>query len=149
MSSFDPNKLNVEFKDGITETDPILQRRYTLTHDDSSGELYLTIGQKYDYEKLNSNRDEVLAEWVYFDCKFYLYVYLYVDGQFGPITVSIRNMIFRKELPLALTAIMYSDKEFLKENESLCSSNIIVYFNSSVYYYNKVEDWGTPSMYMR
>ena len=64
MSSLDPKKLSVEFKDGVTNTDPIIPRHYTLTHCDKTGKLFLTIGLRYAYEKINVMRDEVLGEWI-------------------------------------------------------------------------------------
>lgn len=57
-------------------------------------------------------RDEVLAQWQTFEGKPLLQVYVYV-GQFGPVITGIRDMIFRRELPLALEAIRYGDSEFL------------------------------------
>ena len=44
MSKLNPEKLSVEFRDGVTNTEPILGRRYTLTHSDITAELFLTIG---------------------------------------------------------------------------------------------------------
>ena len=63
MSKLNPEKLSVEFKDGVTSTEPILGRRYTLTHSDITAELFLTIGLTYAYDKIDAMRDEVLGEW--------------------------------------------------------------------------------------
>jgi len=43
MSEFNPEKLTVEYRDIVTATKPIIPRRYTLTHSDDTGELFLTI----------------------------------------------------------------------------------------------------------
>lgn len=40
MSKLNPEKLSVEFRDGVTGTEPILGRRYTLTHSDITAELF-------------------------------------------------------------------------------------------------------------
>ena len=63
MQVFNPDKLNVEFRPGVTRTEPILGRKYTLTHSDISGQLFLTIGLEFAYDKITSTRDELLVEW--------------------------------------------------------------------------------------
>jgi hypothetical protein len=40
-------------------------------------------------------RDEVLAEWRMNNGFSFLYVYVYVDGQFAPEVSAVRNAIFR------------------------------------------------------
>lgn len=147
LKRLDPEKLSVEFRQGVKPTTPIIPRRYTLTHSDITAELFLTIGVTYAYDKINLMRDEVLAEWRKINNNYFLYVYLYVDGQFGPVNSYIRNIIFRRELPLALEAIRYGDRKFFEAHEELDYAPIIVFFNSCVPRYNKVENWGTPSKY--
>lgn len=147
MSKLDPKKLSVDFRKGVTPTEPIIPRRYTLTHSDITAELFLTIGLKYAYDKINFMRDEVLGEWVKIKEKYFFYVYLYVDGKFGPSVTAVRNAIFRRELPLALEAIRYGDKSFFSAHPKLDTTPIIVYFNSINPYFNKIENWGTFSDY--
>jgi hypothetical protein len=61
MSKLNPEKLSVEFRQGVTPTEPIIPRRYTLTHSDITAELFLTIGSYYAYDKITAMRDEVLG----------------------------------------------------------------------------------------
>ena len=75
------------------------------------------------------------------------YVYLYVDGQFDSKMAVIRGRIFRRELPLALEAIRYGDRELFNTHPELDKAPIVVYFMSSIPQYNKVENWGTFSEY--
>ncbi|MEL7646558.1 MAG: staygreen family protein [Sedimentibacter sp.] len=147
MSNLNPGKLSVEYREGITATEPIIPRRYTLTHSDLTAELFLTIGMTYAYDKINSMRDEVLGEWIKNGDNYLYYVYLYVDGQFSPLEAQIRNYIFRRELPLALEAIRFGDRKFFSAHSELDSSPIIVYFLSTYPDYNKAENWGTFSDY--
>ena len=68
MSRLNPASLSVRFRDGTTAEGPLLPRRYTLTHSDSTGNLFLTIGRDYDRQQISGwytrlMRDEVLAEW--------------------------------------------------------------------------------------
>ena len=145
MSRLNPEKLSVEFREGVTATDPIIPRRYTLTHSDLTAELFLTIGPEFAYDKVNVMRDEVLGEWVNTDNRYLYKVYLQVDGAKG--MSAIRNYIFRRELPLALEAIRYGDQTFFRAHPELNLSPIIVSFRSTNSYYNRVENWGTFADY--
>lgn len=147
MSKLNPEKLSVEFRQGVTPTEPIIPRRYTLTHSDITAELFLTIGLNYAYDKINAMRDEVLGEWVNVKKQYYYHVYLHVDGQFGYAAAAIRNKIFIRELPLALEAIRYGDNEFFNINPKLNHVPIIVYFISTIPEFNRIENWGTFSEY--
>jgi len=117
-----------------------------LTHSDITGNLFLAIGLEYAYDKISSMRDEVLAEWQTYETNPFLYTYVYV-GQFDPLITSIRDTIFRRELPLALEAIRYGDSKFFIEYPQLDNAPIWVYFDSSNPDYNKFEYWGTPNDY--
>ncbi|GKX65372.1 staygreen family protein [Inconstantimicrobium mannanitabidum] len=147
MSKLNPQKLTTTFGTGVTYSEPIIPRRYTLTHSDVTAELFLNIALKFAYDKITTMRDEVLGEWLNTDNKYTYHVYLYVDGQFGPATAAIRNEIFRRELPLALEAIRYGDKLFFSAHPELDNAFIIVHFNSLSPRYNKKENWGTFSQY--
>ena len=145
MSRLNPEKLNVEYV-GVTSTEPIIPRRYTLTHSDITADLYLTIVLDFAYLKLNPMRDEVLGEWMLNE-KYAYYVYLHVDSNFIPEFKVIRDAVFRRELPLALEAIRYGDNEFFNAHPELDYVPILVYFLSTDPIFNNVENWGTFSDY--
>ncbi|HEY5585008.1 MAG TPA: staygreen family protein [Ruminiclostridium sp.] len=42
-----------------------------------------------------------------------------INKKKNPIMSAVRNSIFTKELPLALQALRYGDREFFRENSSL------------------------------
>ncbi|MCT8137804.1 staygreen family protein [Anaerobacillus sp. CMMVII] len=146
MYRLDPEKLFVEFNPPITAKEPIIPRRYTLTHSDITAELFLTIASEYAFDKITSMRDEVLAEWKTHNVSIYLHVYLYV-GDFGPDVTATRNAIFRRELPLAMEAIVYGDRQFFSTHPNLNQAQIWVHFDSPDPNYNKFEYWGTPMDY--
>lgn len=146
MSRLDPAKLHVEYV-GVTTTEPITPRRYTLTHSDVTADLYLSIGLDFAYLKLNPMRDEVMGEWIQNDDSYIYYVYLFVNGQFISGDKAIREAVFRRELPIALEAIRYGDNEFFNAHPELDYVPIIVYFLSTDAMFNKVENWGTFSDY--
>ena len=83
LSNFNSEKLSVEYIDGVAATEPVMPRRYTLTHSDLTGELFLNIGTDYAWGKINSLRDEVLGEWKQYGSSLYFNVYVYIDqGQY-------------------------------------------------------------------
>lgn len=147
VERLNPDKLYVEYRPGVTPIEPIIGRKYTLTHSDITADLFLTIGLDYAYDKINKTRDEVLAEWRSYNQYAFLYVNVYVDGQFKPDISAIRNAIFRRELPLALEAIRYGDRKLFTKYPPLDNAPICVHFDSANPYYNRFENWGTPKDY--
>ncbi|MYL72479.1 hypothetical protein GLW00_16655 [Halobacillus litoralis] len=147
MKRLDPDKLFVEFRPGVTKNAPLLGRKYTLTHSDITAELFLTLGLTYAYDKITQMRDEVLEEWRIENGRPYLYVYVYVDGQYGSHQSAVRNAIFRRELPLALEAIRYGDRYFFEAYPELDHAPIFIRFDSIDPRYNRYEYWGYPKDY--
>ena len=65
VSVFNPAKLHVTYLPCATEYKIVTGRKYTLTHSDSTGNLFLSVGFVYNSSAINmKNRDEVLAEWI-------------------------------------------------------------------------------------
>lgn len=147
MKRLDPDKLYVEFRTGVTLIEPVIGRKYTLTHSDITADLFLAIGLQFAYDKINAMRDEVLAEWRTNNGISFLYAYVYVDGQFGPTVSALRNAIFRRELPLALEAVRYGDRLFFEAHPDLDNAPIWIHFDSTNPEYNRLENWGTPGDY--
>jgi len=146
MGNLNPEKLFVEFRQGVTPIEPIIRRRYTLTHSDITAELFLTIGEEFALDKINEMRDEVIAEWRENKKGYYFFVYLYVDGK-NNFIAKIRDNIFRRELPLALEAIRYGDSKFFQVHKELDHVPIIIKFYSPIQEYNSLENWGSFSQY--
>ena len=142
MSKFIPKKLNVEFKDTISIKEPIIPRKYTLTHSDETGDLFLTIGDEYDYEKINPLRDEALGSWIKEKDEYVFEVVVEVDAGKEFSKAVIRDRIFRDEIPLALKAMIYGDEIFFNTHKELNDSKIRVYFKSKYPEFNLVEIWG-------
>jgi hypothetical protein len=152
MSRLDPEKLHVTYLAGVTSTGPVVGRHYTLTHSDSTGDLYLTIGPNYNRRQISGwytrlMRDEVLAEWKSDDGELTLYVYCHVSGGLVFGRAGWRFKIFHREMPLVLEAIRYGDKELFSDNPELDRASIRVVFRASRPEYNASEDWGTLEDY--
>lgn len=147
MSKFQPEKLNVSYKDKISINSSLIPRKYTLTHSDESGELFLSIGSKYDLDQIDyNNRDEVLGSWEK-DNEYYLLITVEVDKGEDLSNTIRRDKIFRQELPLALMAIIYGDNLLLENNKELYEAPIRVKFNSKINEYNMLEEWGKVKDY--
>jgi hypothetical protein len=147
MTELNPAKLHVVYKNSIETNKLVIPRRYTLTHSDTTGDLFLTIGVNYDYEQISGfytklMRDEVLAEWEEKDNQFQLHIYLHVSGGFCFGWAGMRDKIFRHHLPLVLQVIKYGEKKLFENMPSLNYSKIIVHFQSNRKKYNKVENFG-------
>lgn len=129
--------------DGLTATEPVIPRYYTLTHSDVTGELFLAIGKQYAWDKINPLRDEVLGEWRTNGISLHYCVYLYIDqGELKQNVAAKRTEIFRRELPLALIAIRYGDRFLFNAYPTLDQASIIVNFMSAYPQFAKQENWG-------
>ncbi|MFX1310509.1 MAG: staygreen family protein [Promethearchaeota archaeon] len=147
MADLNPEKLHVVFKDSVDSNSLILPRKYTLTHSDSTGDLFLTIGTEYDYDQISRlytrfMRDEVLAEWRQVNNHYELHLYLHISGGFVFGWAAMRDKIFRYHLPLVFQAIIYGDRKLIEENPDLNTSQILVHFQSKNKKYNKIENSG-------
>ncbi len=150
MSEFKPEMLTVNYLPPATAFVPVDSRKYTLTHSDQTGELFLGVGNVYDYRAINYKmRDEVLADWVTVNGEYLLYGKVYIsNGEYDKNMSRIRYMIFKKELDLALTAIIYGDRSFFGYHPWLLDAPIYVQFSSIFPEFNKVIYYGTPRKYL-
>jgi len=150
LSTFSPEKLFAEYREGVTATTPFVPRRYTLTHSDKTGDLFLNIGTNYAWDKINALRDEVLGEWKTCGSSLCYFIYLYVDqGEVNQNVSAKRFEVFRRELPLALSAIRYGDRCFFNTTPFLDQAPIIITFISSYPQFARQEYWGTFQRFIR
>ena len=152
MSRLKPHRLHVSFSTGTSPIEPLAPRCYTLTHSDTTGDLFLTVGLEFDRAQISGlytrfMRDEVLAQWRDGVGGPALHVYCHVSGGFVFGTAGFRYAIFQRELPLVLEAFRYGDKRFLEARPELDQAPVLVHFRSKRRKYNRVERWGTLSRY--
>ena len=148
---FDPQKLTTNLMPPATFMQPIQGRKYTLTHSDDTGELFLDIGTIYNYEAINwKMRDEVLAEWQK-DAfhRLRLVGKAHVDqGEFTKEQSQFRFNIFQKEMSTALEGMFYGDLPFFKNYPSLLDAPIYIVYESSFPEFNQIIYYGTPRNYL-
>jgi hypothetical protein len=152
MNRLQPAKLHVRRVADTALEGPVVPRRYTLTHSDRTGELFLTIGAEYDRAQVSGwytrfMRDEVLAGWEVGEDGPALRVHCHVSGGLVVGSARWRDAIFRQELPLVLEALRYGDRGLHVARPALDAAPIWVHFHSSAPAYDRVERWGTPSDY--
>jgi len=152
MKRLNPDKLHAIDSIGNESGDIELPRRYTLTHSDMTGDLFLTIGREYDTKQISKlytrlMRDEVLAELGKEDSGLELRVYCHISGGLAIGTAGWRNSIFQAELPLVLEAIRYGDRSFFETDPGLDRVPVRVHFNSTNRKFNRVENWGVMADY--
>lgn len=152
MSRLNPSKLHVRHLDGAGERGPLLPRRYTLTHSDTTGELYLSIGHDYDQGAVSGwytrlMRDEVLAEWQRSEHGPSLHLYCHVSGSMALGPAGWRYRIFQRELPLVLEALRCGDSCLYEDHPALDDAPIWVHFRASRRRYRRTEHWGRPADY--
>ncbi|HUV26023.1 MAG TPA: staygreen family protein [Anaerolineales bacterium] len=151
MSELDPNKLTVTYLEDISSGDPIIPRAYTLTHSDTTGDLFLTIGTVHNKSQISGwytrlMRDEVLAEWQFVNEPSF-HVHCHVSGGIVLGTAKWRYSIFRQHMPMVLEAFRYGDRKLFEAHPDLDRSTIYVHFHSDKNQYNHIEEWGQFSKF--
>jgi hypothetical protein len=152
MSRLQPDKLHVQFAAGTTPEGPLSPRRYTLTHSDATGDLFLTVAPEVDQKQVSGwytrlMRDEVVAEWQEGEDGPALHVFCHVSGGVVLGTTAMRDEIFRRELPLVLEALRFGDGALFEARPELDGAPLWVHFESTVPRYHQTERWGTPADY--
>lgn len=152
MSELRPQKLHVTFHTGTSAQELSLPRKYTLTHSDTTGDLFLTIGAEYDQKQISGfytrlMRDEVLAEIIDEGQEMSLHVYCHVSGGFVFGTAGWRNDILHGHMRLVIEALRYGDRELFHAHPETNKALVKVHFISSSAKYNRIEDWGPVQAY--
>ncbi|NIS82652.1 MAG: hypothetical protein GTO14_21175 [Anaerolineales bacterium] len=147
MKHLNPEKLHTRLEANIDKDRPIHPRRYTLTHSDLTGDIFLTIGSTYNRKQISSlytrfMRDEVLASWDQGENGPVLRVHCHVSGGLVFGSPSFRDAIFRRHMPLVLEAFRYGDRGLWEANPHLDRAPIIVNFAARQERYNRNEYWG-------
>ena len=147
-----PEKLHVRFLPGAAPEGPIVPRCYTLTHSDTTGDLFLTIGPEHDREQISGwytrlMQDQVLAEWREEASGPVLHVHCHVSGGLILGPAGWRYAIFRRELPLVLESFRLGARALFEARPALDQAAILTHFHATQPRYNRVESWGVPADY--
>jgi hypothetical protein len=146
------SRLHVTFGADVELDSLTLPRRYTLTHSDMTGELFLTIARDYDRKQISGwytrfMRDEVLGEWLQEGGELSLHLYCHVSGGIIFGTAGMRYNIFRQHMPLVLQAFHEGDAELYASQPDLKEAEVQVHFAAWQKRYRKTEAWGSIGEY--
>ncbi len=155
MSTLYPDKLHVTFAPGVSHQGPIESRRYTLTHSDRTGDLFLTVASEYDRKQIGGwytrlMRDEVLAEWRRdMDSELeVLHIYCHVSGGLALGPAGWRYGIFQQHLRQVIQAFRYGDRQLFDGYPELDDAQVLVHFAARQRRYRRTEPWGRIGDYV-
>jgi hypothetical protein len=132
---FDASRLHVKFAEDVLRVGSLTPRRYTLTHSDRTGDLFLTIGHEYDRAALRRlqvrlERDEVLGEWVLADDGPRLDLHMMAQGGLSVFgTGAMRRDIFRRYRSMVLGAMRHGDGAFAEAHPELDQAPVVARFH--------------------
>jgi magnesium dechelatase len=161
----DPRKLHVTFAADVSPAGPAVPRAYTLTHSDSTGDLFLTIGTTFDRRQISGwytrlMRDEVLGEWSVGEGSPQalagaerhsprLDIHCHVSGGLVVGTAGWRYRILQGHMPLVIEALRYGDSGLFLADSSLDEAPAWVRFHSGRRRYDLSQNWGRLGDYRR
>ena len=152
MSILNPGKLHVRYLSQPLSPDLQTSRRYTLTHSDITGDLFLAIGLDYDRAAISGwytrlMRDEVLAEWLVDELAPALHVYCHVSGGLAFGSASWRNDILNYHMPQVLQAFRYGDAVLYRARPELDQAKVKIHFRATQARYHRLKSRGALGDY--
>lgn len=152
MSGLDPARLQVRLQPGLEAGRLALPRRYTLTHSDRTGDLFLTIARDYDRKQISGwytrlMRDEVLAEWIDTPRGPAVDVHCHVSGGLVLGSAAWRNGILLTHMQQVLQAFRQGDLPLFASQPELDHSPVRVHFHSHRPTFDRIESRGTFADY--
>jgi len=141
----DPLLLPITYESSSIITDFDLPRKYTSTHNDDTGEIYISIGHEYNTTLLSSveariRESQVIGEWIKKNDQYEIHLKVQVSTKINPNAV-IRNEYICKELGLVLEGIAFAETALLKLHSYLMNAKIYIHFRSLDPVYDRVEYW--------
>lgn len=149
MRELNSQKVFVQYRDKITPYGPIMNRKYTITHSDTTAELFVFVAEEYAEDQITKIRDEVRLQWERKDKGVALVGSVLVDGKGVKGLPVIRNRIFYKEMPTALQALRQADRFLFDKDPRLDKAPVIIHFVSTKPLYNKTYNFGVIGDYKK
>lgn len=147
MRKINTEKVFTERRNGATDTYPLSGRKYTLTHVDTTGDIFLTIGTSFAEDKVGKFKDEVRLQYIFINGMPILYGEVMVDGMGIPGNPPAREAIFKREMPTALQAVRFGDNGLFVAYPALDSTPVYIQFISANPDRNKLYDFGVIGDY--
>lgn len=147
MRQLNPDKVFAQYRDIIKPYEPVLGRKYTITHSDTTAELFVFMARNYAEDKVTGMHDDVKIGWEQNESSLALIGSVVVDAKGVLGNPSIRSKIFYYEMPTALQALRHADRFLFDSNPSLDSAPVIIHFISSNPAYDKTYNFGAIGKY--
>lgn len=143
------NRVSTTIQPPATSYLPIDGRKYTITHNDETGQVFVTIGLTFAGENISSLRDEVLAEWIPHLGQCLLMGKVHVSGgQYDENKARMRYTIFKREMKTALMSMVIADSCFFETYPCFLDFPIYIQFESVFPQLNQILYFGTPRIYV-
>lgn len=146
---FSPYRLYVQYRPEIQHKTSFRLRKYTLTHSDITGDLFLTVSTQYALDQVNEMRDEVLGEWIQSKQGTIFSGQVFVGDKSIPSNQQkIRYEIFNREMSTALQGIFYGERYLLEMNPELLQAPVYILFVSNNLDYSGIKYFGKVIEYL-
>src|SRR5690554_1513593 len=109
-------KVITEFQQGI-DNQPVLNRKYTLTHSDKTGERFLYVGDRFREDRFCKVRDEVVGEWRLSNDIYSLWLICQLDCEASNYTSQERLEIFKGHIPRVAQIVNFGDADYIRNND--------------------------------
>ena len=147
MRQLNPQKVFAQYRDIIKPYEPVIGRKYTITHSDATAELFVFIAENYAEDQVTKMHDDVKIGWEQTDSGLALIGSVVVDGKGVRGNPSIRNKIFYNEMPTALQALRHADRFLFDNNPMIDRAPVLIHFISSNPAYDKTYNFGAIGNY--
>ncbi|BCN29227.1 staygreen family protein [Anaeromicropila herbilytica] len=147
MKELNPQKVFAQYRDIMKPYEPVMGRKYTITHSDITAELFVFVAGNYAEDQITRMRDEVRVAWEQNKKGIALIGSVIVDGKGVKGNAYIRNSIFYNEMPTALQALRQADRFLFVNNPNLDNTPVFIHFISSNPDYDKIYNFGAIGSY--
>lgn len=151
--AFNPLKSLLNYSSSNIMTKFCLPRKYTSTHSDETGEIFLAVDKKYykpylENEESQKVESQVIGKWVKKKNKYKILLKVVVSSEKNP-NAKLRYDIYQRELPHVLKTIALAESCTMKHDDNIKKAKIYVKFDSIDPKYQKVQYWGRLSKWAK
>lgn len=140
-------KVFVQYRDRMRPYGPVMNRKYTITHLDTTAELFVFVAKNYAEDQITSLLDEVKVAWEQYEKGLALIGSVIVDRNGIIGNAYARNNIFYNEMSTALQALRKADRFLFDKEPNLDNTPVFIHYISSDPEYDKVYDYGIIGLY--
>ncbi|MGV3466886.1 MAG: staygreen family protein [Heyndrickxia sp.] len=150
MSEWTSETFSVNIAPPATAFYPLEGRKYTISQSEYTGNLFLSISNQFSNLVVDSNLLEILqAEWITFMGEYALKGKISINGSDNDRRLTqVRCMIFQKDLPELIRALVTADQQFFKNYPLLLDAPIIIHFDTTFPEFSGSFHLGSPRQYL-